>query len=510
MTEAPSDTRAGAAQRIPGYFARRPARTIIAFATLIQLAMVAFVFRRTGGLDGFAFASVDAREYFQLARNLIEHGAFSMASEAPFSPDFWRVPGYPLFIAGLFALLPREPITPLIAHHLLSICNPLLLYWITRRRLGTGRAMLLSLAFACEPYRLFYANWLLATTLFTTILLACWLFASRLFEVNARSRPIVAAVLGLLCGLAVLVRPIALLIPLFLTLLALIPWIGGRPGGAQQTTGKQSPMPSAENGGRLRAALILAACCAMVVTPWLIRNRVLAGHWALSNQSGIVLAYFKATEVVLWNEGRSALRFRETSLNPDRMEEPHEVWDRIDDKLRARMQDVPEESREALTWPILAQGNRAPVDSFRVSRELSVIAWKLLWEEPLGTVGCTFSRMVSLLTFPLVLGWGGFATQGNVTQLLLGGIYLAVSVAAGVQVIRRLRSGDRTVLIPVAIVAALLLATTPQLDPRFRVPVMPMLLYLSFLGRGRESSSRFERGAETDDLTERSGTTVGP
>ena len=49
---------------------------------------------------------------------------------------------------------------------------------------------------------------------------------------------------------------------------------------------------------------------------WMTRNRIAAGHFALSDQSGVVVAYFKATEVVLWREGRTGDRYLETSLDP--------------------------------------------------------------------------------------------------------------------------------------------------------------------------------------------------
>jgi hypothetical protein len=44
----------------------------------------------------------DARFYTLLARNVLTQGVYSGASEPPFTPTYVRVPGYPLFIAGVY------------------------------------------------------------------------------------------------------------------------------------------------------------------------------------------------------------------------------------------------------------------------------------------------------------------------------------------------------------------------------------------------------------------------
>ena len=46
----------------------------------------------------------DAPGYYQLAINLFQHGVFSSSSAAPFHPDAFRTPGYPLFLALIFFL----------------------------------------------------------------------------------------------------------------------------------------------------------------------------------------------------------------------------------------------------------------------------------------------------------------------------------------------------------------------------------------------------------------------
>ena len=44
----------------------------------------------------------DGRVYANIARNIIQHGSYSVEVEEPFIPTYIRVPGYPLFLAGVY------------------------------------------------------------------------------------------------------------------------------------------------------------------------------------------------------------------------------------------------------------------------------------------------------------------------------------------------------------------------------------------------------------------------
>src|SRR6476660_8446463 len=46
----------------------------------------------------------DGRIYDQIARNVLERHVFSHDSEAPFAPSLIRMPGYPLFLAGVYSV----------------------------------------------------------------------------------------------------------------------------------------------------------------------------------------------------------------------------------------------------------------------------------------------------------------------------------------------------------------------------------------------------------------------
>src|SRR5215813_2343749 len=79
----------------------------------------------------------DALQYLGIAKNLVEHSAFSISHSEPFIPTIRRPLTYPLFLAILHILHIRTPIGILITHALLdSICCLLIFHlasWVAPR-----------------------------------------------------------------------------------------------------------------------------------------------------------------------------------------------------------------------------------------------------------------------------------------------------------------------------------------------------------------------------------------
>jgi hypothetical protein len=229
----------------------------------------------------------------------------------------------------------------------------------------------------------------------------------------------------------------------------------------------------------------------IVIGAWMSRNHLVAGRFALSSQGGVVLAYFKATECVLWREGRAHDRYLETSLHPAQAQFTHRVWEGIDAELRAVFADESPERRAQLTWPNLTQGNRTDLDSFDISRGLSAIGRRHLLEDPISTLACCTVRCGSILTFPLNLALRppAHVPTSRVRSAMLGTLYLVAACAVLFRLVTR-RFAYRDAFFPLACLVALLLATTPQCDPRFRVPMIPLLVVLLVMtGQPRRRSS---------------------
>ena len=465
----------------------RPVLALSAVGILVHTAVLLVAHWKTGTIDGYAFRSLDCGEYYTIARNLVDHGAFSQSAEPPFLPDTWRTPGYPLFLATVMLLFGKSPLTLVFVQQVLSVLNVLLVFRVARGWMSDSRAAVAALLFLLEPYHLFYSLWLLSTTWLVTLILLTWVTWSTAIPSRLRTSRSGElrrfALLGGLCGFLVLTWPGAILVPV-----AVFAGIGNEVRSSkfkvQRRIGRNATFCSSIFELRTLnfRSLSFIVVCFCVIGSWMIRNVQVAGRFALSHQSGIVLAYFKATEIVLWQAGRTADRYLETSLSGDRRDQPHPAWEAIDQRLQARFPDLPAERRADLTWPNLAQGNRPEVESFRISSELASIAAEHLIEAPWSTLACCLARCGSILTFPLDLAlWPPNGVEVNrLRSAALGALYLLLSVAVAVGLARR-RIGFEAGYFPLACTMALLLATTPQTDPRFRVPMIPLLIVVALL-----------------------------
>lgn len=448
---------------------RRPLLALTIAGLLVHAGLLAVVTHRTGSPAGYAFASLDCSEYVAIAKNVWLHGTFSQGQPPHLTPDTWRTPGYPLFLAMVIGLFGEAPVVLVLAGQVLAIGNGLLLFTLLRGYLGVRRAMLASLLFLLEPYGLYYSAWLLATTLFTTALLVVWHLWNRTQHAPTPAR---AIVLGFACGAAVLIRPVAVLIPL----VVLIGILSFRRWGPDRAI-------SLARWRRLVLAAVFGLTVFATEGSWMLRNKVVAGHFALSHQSGVVLAYFKATEVALWRAGRTGDRYGETALDPARQDQPHPVWERIDQTLAGRLGIDDHAGRAKVKWYNLAQGNKTDLDAFELSDALGRIGLELLGEDPPATAACCVSRSATILTFPLNLAWDppDSAIGGRARAGALGAVYAALAALAMLAIFRLIRSRSHLPMLyfPAMATLAMLLATTPQIDPRFRVPMIPLLIAMA-------------------------------
>lgn len=474
----------------------RPVLYLVVAAVAVHAVVLLVTHVQSGGIAACAFRSLDATEYYRIAQNVVAHGTFSQGQAPPLTPDTWRTPGYPAFLAAAMLVVGDSPSGLVLVQQALSVFNVALVFWLARPWMSDRRAALAALLFLVEPYHLYYSLWLLATTVFTTTLLLAWWAWHRALEAR---RVTWLALPAMLVGGLVLVRPVASLVPLAL-LPGLFIWALRRRTGQTPDRG-QAEVPSAGRrasdhqapAGRRRLWLGLAvwvACCGAAPTLWMTRNLALAERFSLSDQGGVVLAYFKAAEVELWRQGRARERYLETTLDPARADARHTVFEGIDAHLRDRFTHLDDEIRSTLRWPNLAQGNRTSVDSFEVSDALADIGWSYLTEAPFGTAVCCLLRCGSILTFPLSLALdppeGLTVHRGR--SAVLGCLYLALVVCVAVRLVRG-GLGFASAYFPLAVTLALLAATTPQVDPRFRVPMIPLLIVLALLPVQRNASA---------------------
>jgi dolichyl-phosphate-mannose-protein mannosyltransferase len=159
----------------------------------------------------------DGRLYARIAVNVLEHRSYSIETEEPYSPTLIRVPGYPLFIAGLYAVFGRDNNR---AVRIVQASLDTITCWLTallalawapagwqlhkRRRL-----LLIALAMAvCCPFPAIYVTTILTETCTTLLATLCALSATLAMNANRRAKSAGWWVLaGFSGGLATMFRP---------------------------------------------------------------------------------------------------------------------------------------------------------------------------------------------------------------------------------------------------------------------------------------------------------------
>lgn len=206
----------------------------------------------------------DGRVYSQIARNVLEQHVYSHDSQPPYAPSIIRLPGYPLFLAGVYKIFGTGNNTAVrVIQAVIDTATCILIAWVVFEwaidEEPRHRAALIALGLAAIcPFTAIYVATIL-TEVFTNFLaVATVLAATFAFKATIRKRAFGWwIVTGLLAGLSVLFRPDA-----------------GLFAAAIGFTLMLSSLPAWR---RIREAILFAAVFSLafclVLVPWTIRNR---------------------------------------------------------------------------------------------------------------------------------------------------------------------------------------------------------------------------------------------
>jgi 4-amino-4-deoxy-L-arabinose transferase-like glycosyltransferase len=228
----------------------------------------------------------DGRVYAQIGRNVLDHHCYSVEPEEPYTPTFIRVPGYPLFLAGIYKVFGEDNNRAVrIAQAVLSTLTCLiigLLGWAwapagwsqTRRQ----RAFLLAIALgALCPFTAIYVSVVLTETWATLLAAASVLAATLAIKSETRSRKVLWWMLaGFLGGAATLFRPDAAMFTGAAGGLMVILYASKTLFRPPSSGGPAAPVPLRERvrplGGALASGIAITLGFAIPLVPWTIRN----------------------------------------------------------------------------------------------------------------------------------------------------------------------------------------------------------------------------------------------
>ena len=219
----------------------------------------------------------DSKVYAQIARNLLEQHGYSHATEPPYQPSLIRLPGYPLFLAGIYAVFSHgnntavriiQAVLDTITCALVALVAFLWDPDVMRKRQSSFAA--LALAAVC-PFTAIYVGTILTETPTLLLTLGICVTATLAFKTSSFKRSVLLwAATGVLAGVAVSFRPDS---GLFVAAIGLTLIVTSLPRVDNSTD-----LPKANSVcHRILRAVILGAVFALafclVLLPWTIRNK---------------------------------------------------------------------------------------------------------------------------------------------------------------------------------------------------------------------------------------------
>lgn len=440
---------------------------------LLWIFIVAFILRIFLWTNNLSvpikyYVDPDAYDYVIAAHNLLEENGFSSDTAPPYTPDIFRTPIYPLFIAGVYAISGHSDaavvlVQLIIGSFLGSLLYLSLLSWGFSRRSG----LIAGFLFAADPLTTLNANLLMTETLFTFLIVFGFgaLFGFGHFQ---KRRWFMLAVFLFAC--AGLARPIGQFLPLVLFPIFIV------------------AVKKGERGRAIFQWMLFALLSSVLIYSWAYRNYYYSGSFTLSSVSDYNLAYYRANAVLESAENLSE-------------EEAHK---RVEQMviLRAGAGLSPADSAKVEKAVALEIFKEYPVDTFKVhikgvvrflinpgldticaqiNRENNTAGCALNENQDSGFIGALLAKFSAMNSLQIVIAlW-------SILLLLL--LYLG-SLWGAYRLFRQ-RQWLQLLSLLLMILYFVILSAGGETTSRFRIPVVPFLAL--FAGIGFDSLLSFSR-----------------
>jgi len=427
---------------------------IISIAFLLRIVLFAVILEKNS--DGFG--QYDSKSYYiPLAINMIDNGVFSTSYDPPHFPDDHHTPFYPLFL-GIFYLLGLDTNSIIITQILLS-CATVFIVILLSDKLFKVRypGLVAGSLLAINIPSIIFSNILLNETVFTFLItLASYFLVLFIDRPNSYSKMIWSAILF---GSAILCRPIAFLIPLFLIPVFFL-------------------IQNRQLANKLRYAFIFVIVCILVVSPWIIRNQITFNTPFLATVGNTNLLYFRAAGIISEKKQIPMVASQK------------QLWEEVADEYGDQPYDAVKFSRLERDKAIKIIGNdpvlytknhltsvcyllfkplRAPIDfQLGLRDEYSTLTpWGTQSDSNVITrlfqTTSNFTIVLVAIQFlMLLLIWVGFVM--GIIELIMNKNFLSI------------------LLILLVIIYFCLISGGPEANARFRIPIIPFISIVASVG----------------------------
>ncbi len=415
-------------------------------AIFIRIALFSAIL----SLNPTGFLEDDSHSYLETTHSIVTEFSYTRND----SPEHSRTPGFPLFLAG--ATIIGGGIWAAVLFQILFASGTSALTTLMSLKLTHNPAVsfLSGLIVALDVPSIVMSNLVMTETLFTFFLVLSTLFL--LFFLRERLKPSYLAFAGVSVGIAVLFRPIAVLLPLFL-----VPFLLSKNAGINRN---------------LKFACIFLACFLITLSPWLVRNRMAFGKTFLSTISNTNILYYRAAGVYAANHGISFNQAQETLREKARLQtagkecpvEISKAEGKMGREIILKNPSLYLKNHAASALYMLLAPIRSNIDiQLGLSREGTSVG---LWNaNSVSDRLRKFSETTSRFTL------GAVIYQAAATLFLL-----AATVVGAVSMFQKSRG---LFLFPAAVIFYFcLLSGGPEVYARFRVPVVPYMAVYSAFG----------------------------
>ncbi len=239
---------------------------------IVAILLIAF-FVRLGWILAVPTQPIsDFKEFDRLATSLVSGKGYTALTG---QPTAYRPPGYIFFLAGVYAIFGHDILIARLSNAILGVLTCWLTFLLAVELFNRRTAIIAASLMAIFPSLIAWANILATENLFIPMLLGIIItFINAAKGEHIRWPWLILC--GLLCGISVLIRPTALLLPGTMVIALII------------ITGIKNMVRQGINSLAKPAVITISLylLVGIIILPWTIRNERVFGHFVLISTEG--------------------------------------------------------------------------------------------------------------------------------------------------------------------------------------------------------------------------------